>query len=171
MPNELVARTLALSTVITRTTRSSRGQAIAEFALVLPLVFGIVGAGIDFSRAFAASMALSSATRNAAEAAAYEALDDGQAEAIALAVVCTEAQEVPGFVPGAGGDVASCTNPVISVTYSRSETAPGANIRYPVVSVTVTTSMDFGLAVPWPFIPDQTWNLGTTQSFQILQGR
>lgn len=152
-------------------TRSSRGQAIAEFALVLPLVLGIVGAGIDLSRVFAASMTLTSAARNAAEAAAFDSLDDAAARATARAVACTEAQLLPGFVPGAGGAVETCTNPVVSVTYSRSETAPGANTRYPLVTVTVTTAMDFGLAVPWPFIPDQTWSLGTTQSFQILQGR
>ena len=154
-----------------RGTRSTRGQAIAEFALVLPLVLGVVGAGIDFSRAFAASMTLTSATRNAAEAAAYESLDLAAAQATARAVACTEAQGMPGFVPGGGGDVETCTNPVVSVTYTRDATAPGANTRYPLVTVTVTTEMDFGLAVPWPFIPNQTWNLGTTQSFQILQGR
>ena len=154
-----------------RRTRSARGQAIAEFALVLPLVLGIVGAGIDFSRVFAASMTLTSATRNAAEAAAYESGDFAAAQATAQAVACIEAQHLPGFTPGGGGDVETCTNPVVSATYSRDATAPGANTRYPLVSVTVTTEMDFGLAVPWPFIPNQTWNLGTTQSFQILQGR
>jgi Flp pilus assembly protein TadG len=162
---------MALSNLIRRTTRSSRGQAIAEFALVLPLTLGIVGAGIDFSRAFAASMTLTSATRNAAEAAAYESADLAAAQANARAVACTEAQQLPGFTPGSGGDIETCTNPVLTVTYSRDATAPGANTRYPLVTVTVTTDMDFGLAVPWPFIPNQTWNLGTTQSFQILQGR
>lgn len=162
---------MALPSLLHSKTRSSRGQAIAEFALVLPLVLGIVGAGIDFSRAFAASMTLASATRNAAEAAAYAALDLADAQATATAVACTEAQGLPGFVPGSGGDIETCTNPVLTVSYSRDTTAPGANTRYPVVTVTVTTEMDFGLAVPWPFIPNQTWNLGNTQSFQILQGR
>ena len=162
---------MAFSNLTFCETRSSRGQAIAEFALVLPLVLGIVGAGIDFSRAFAASMTLTSATRNAAEAAAFEALDLAAAEDIAASVACTEARQIPGFVPGTDGDVETCTNPVVSVTYSRDATAPGANTRYPLVTVTVTTEMDFGLAVPWPFIPHQTWNMGTTQSFQILQGR
>lgn len=162
---------MALTDLITRMTRVSRGQAIAEFALVLPLVLGIVGAGIDFSRAYAASMTLTSATRNAAEAAAYESSDLAAAQATARAVACTEAQGLAGFAPGSGGDVETCTNPVLSVTYNRSESAPGANSRYPLVTVTVTTEMDFGLAVPWPFIPNQTWDLGTTQSFQILQGR
>lgn len=151
--------------------RISRGQAIAEFALVLPLVLGIVGAGIDFSRGFAASMTLSSATRNAAEAAAYEALNASQAETIARAAACTEAQGLPGFVAGAGGNVATCTNPIVTVAYVRDAAAPGANTRYPLVTVTVTTEMDFGLAVPWPFLPNNTWTLGSTQEFGILQGR
>jgi Flp pilus assembly protein TadG len=162
---------MALLSFIKRTTRSSRGQAIAEFALVLPLTLGIVGAGIDFSRAFAASMTLNAATRNAAEAAAYQAVDLTAAQSTARAVACTEAQQLTGFAPGGGGDVETCTNPVLSVTYTRDTTAPGANTRYPLVTVMVTTQMDFGLVVPWPFIPNQTWNLGTTQSFQILQGR
>ena len=162
---------MALPILLNRLSRGPRGQAIAEFALVLPLVLGIVGAGIDFSRVFAASMTLTSATRNAAEAAAFESLDLDAAEDMARAVACTEAQHMPGFTPGAGGDVETCTNPTVDVTYGRDATAPGANTRYPLVTVTVTTSMDFGLAVPWPFIPDQTWSLGTTQSFQILQGR
>lgn len=165
------ARMMARSSNATRSTRSSRGQAIAEFALVLPLVLGIVGAGIDFSRVFAGSMTLTSATRNAAEAAAFESLDAGAAETKARAVACAEAQLLPGFVPGSGGEVQTCTNPAVSVTYSSDPAAPGANIRYPLVTVTVTTSMDFRLAVPWPFIPDNTWDLGSTQSFEILQGR
>jgi len=154
-----------------RAHRTARGQAIAEFALILPLVLGIVGAGIDFSRAFAASMTLASAARNAAEAAAFEATTLTEAQTKARAVLCTEAQRLPGFAPGAGDDVATCTNPTVSVTYARDATAPGANTRYPLVTVTVTTSLDFDLAVPWPFVPDNTWTLGSTQSFEILQGR
>ena len=138
---------------------------------MLPLVLGLVGAGIDFSRGFAASMALTSATRNGAEAAAYEALTLTEAQTIARAVACTEAQSLPGFVAGGGGDVETCTNPVVTVAYVRDATAPGANTRYPLVTVTVTTAMDFGLAVPWPLLPDNTWTLGSTQEFAILQGR
>ncbi len=148
-----------------------RGQAIAEFALLLPMILGLVGAGIDFSRGFAASMTLESAARNAAEAAAFDATTLDEARGIARSVLCTEAQQLPGFVPGSGGDVATCTNPTLSVTYVRDETAPGANQRYPLVTVTVAATIDFALAVPWPFIPHNTWTLGSTQSFEILQGR
>ena len=39
------------------------------------------------------------------------------------------------------------------------------------VTVTVTTVMDFQLTVPWPLLPDGVWNIGTTESFSIMQGR
>ena len=151
--------------------RVSRGQALAEFALVLPLVLGLVGAGIDFARVFEGSMTLQTASRNAAEAAAYESTTLAEAQATARVVVCPAAQRLPGFVAGSGGDVATCANPTVAVTYTRSATAPGANSRYPLVTVTVTTSLDFALTVPWPFLPNGTWSLGATQSFEIMQGR
>lgn len=157
-------------TSITRR-RAPRGQAIAEFALILPLLLGMVGAGVDFARAFAGSMTLETAARNGAEAAAFEATTLAEAEAKAREVVCTETQRLPGFQPGAGGDIATCTNPTVTVAYTRDEDAPGANSRYPLVTVTVTTALDFSLIVPWPFLPDGAWTLGTTQTFEILQGR
>jgi Flp pilus assembly protein TadG len=158
-------------TLHSRSRRTSRGQAIAEFALILPLLLGLVGAGIDFARAFAGSITLESATRNAAEAAAYEALNLSEAQGTAREVVCIETQDLPGFVPGGGGDIDSCTNPTVTVTYSRDASAPGANSRYPLVTATVTTTLDFSMVVPWPFLPEGSWTLGTTQTFEILQGR
>jgi hypothetical protein len=83
----------------------------------------------------------------------------------------SESQDLPGFVPGPGGQITTCTSPSVTVTYSRSETAPGANIKYPLVTVAVTTALDFDLLVPWPMLPDGAWGLGTTQSFSIMQGR
>ncbi len=157
----------------TRTRRAPRGQALAEFALILPILLGLVGGGIDFARAFEGSMTLQTAARNAAEAAAFDpaVTTEAQARVKARAVVCTEAQRLPGFAAGSGGDIKTCTNPNVSVTFLSSASAPGANGRYPLVTVTVTTSMDFALTVPWPFLPDGTWTLGTTEKFQILQGR
>jgi Flp pilus assembly protein TadG len=153
------------------TPRVSRGQALAEFALILPLLLGIVGGGIDFARAFEGAMTLQTAARNAAEAAAFSSTNQAQAEAAARAVVCAETQRLPGFQPGPGGDVATCTSPSVSVTYVSSTTAPGANTRYPLVTVTVTTALDFKLTVPWPMLPNGAWTLGTTESFSIMQGR
>ena len=164
---------MAETQTTTRTRRTPRGQALAEFALILPILLGLVGAGIDFARAFEGSMTLQTATRNAAEAAAFDktVTNQAQATARARAVICAETQRLPGFQAGAGGNVATCTNPAVSATWVRSTTAPGANAKYPLVTVTVTASMGFQLTVPWPLLPDGVWNLGTTESFSIMQGR
>ena len=159
------------SNLIRHTRRAPRGQALAEFALILPILLGLVGAGIDFARVFQGSMTLQTAARNAAESAAFSSTTLAQAQATARTVVCTESQDLPGFVPGPGGAVATCISPSVTVSYSRSTTAPGANVKYPLVTATVTTSLDFRLTVPWPMLPNGTWALGTTQSFSIMQGR
>ena len=160
-----------LTKIIRRSHRASRGQALAEFALILPLLLGIVGAGVDFARAFEGSMTLQTAARNAAEAVAYESTTPAEAQAKARTVVCTETQRLPGFQAGAGGAVATCTNPLVTVTYNSDPMAPGANERYPLVTVTVKTSLDFRLTVPWPFLPNGALTLSTTESFSIMQGR
>jgi Flp pilus assembly protein TadG len=162
---------MALLHLLRRLRRGSRGQALAEFALILPLLVGIVGGGIDFARVFEGAMTLQTAARNAAESAAFTAADLAEARATARSVVCTETQDLPGFVPGPGGEITTCTSPTVTVTYTRSTTAPGANLKYPLVTATVTTSLDFALIVPWPLLPDGAWGLGTTQSFSIMQGR
>ena len=154
-----------------RRRRNPRGQAMAEFAIILPILLALVGGGIDFARAFEGAMTLQSAARNAAEAAAYTSLSLSQAETNARAVMCAETQRLAGFVAGSGGNVATCTNPAITVTYATDPTAPGANVRYPLVTVSVTTSLAFDLLVPWPLLPNGAWTLGTTQSFSIMQGR
>lgn len=153
--------------------RARRGQALAEFALILPILLALVGAGVDFARGYAAQMTLQTAARNAAEAAAYDTTVTTAALATtkARAVVCTEAQRLPGFIAGAGGNVATCTQPAVSVTWTSSTTAPGANERYPLVTVTVTASLAFDTTIPWPLLPNGAWTLGTTESFSIMQGR
>jgi hypothetical protein len=54
--------------------RSSAGQSLAEFALVVPILLIVFVAIADFGRIFAASIDVEAATRNAAEATANEYL-------------------------------------------------------------------------------------------------
>ena len=154
--------------------RARRGQALAEFALILPILLALVGAGVDFARGYAAQMTLQTATRNAAEAAAYDitVTTPAQATTRARAVVCTEAQRLPGFVAGPGGDIATCTQPTVTATWTRdTSSASGANDRYPLVTVSVATSLDFDTTIPWPLLPNGSWTLGAAESFSIMQGR
>ncbi|HET7685562.1 MAG TPA: TadE/TadG family type IV pilus assembly protein [Candidatus Limnocylindria bacterium] len=151
---------------------SSPGQALAEFALLLPLLMALTGAAIDFARVYQASITLQTATRNAAEYTATRTADRVTAESEAQRIVCTEAQTIPGFVAGPGGSVASCTSPTLTVSaFSVSATAPGASATYPVGSSTVAAELDFRTVIPWPWLPDSVWTIRATQSYSIIQGR
>lgn len=159
----------------------SRGQSLAEFAVVLPVLAALVGAAVDLSRMYEQRVKLEAATRDAAE---YVASDKtvttiDQARTRAKAVVCTQF-----------GLAATCTSPSVTVTaYSRSTTDPGT-AEFPQVSVTVSSSLGFSTLFPWPFI-SSNWkqpyanggdtsggpakpvaaSLTATKTFTLLQGR
>ena len=63
-------RPRVLASSHTRRPRSARGQSIAEFALVFPILFFLLVAIVDFTRVFAAGIVLEAAARDAAEIAA-----------------------------------------------------------------------------------------------------
>jgi hypothetical protein len=106
----------------------SRGQALVEFGLVLPLLMVFFLGVADFGRVFADGIALEAAARNSAEAAAQEYLqfcakyaggdcsllvqgDYDDLHALALDVGCRESERLSN-VQEAGG---VCTNPLIAV--------------------------------------------------------
>ena len=153
------------------TRHRSRGQSLVELSLLMPILAAILGGAIDFGRVYQASITLQSATRNAAEAAATDATTQAEAEVIARAVLCSETQDLPGFVPGGGGDIANCTVPAMTVTFTSSESAPGAVANYPVATATVAASLEFDMLVAWPLLPSGGWTLTPSQSFSIVQNR
>jgi Flp pilus assembly protein TadG len=152
--------------------RSRRGQALVEFAILLPMLAALAGGAIDFARVYQASMALQSATRNAAESAATTTATSGAAQVEAQRVVCVETQRLPGFVPGGGDSIPTCTAPDVAVTaFTYSTSGTGFSPSYPLVSTTVRSELDFSLLVPWPLIEGGTWTLSTEQSFSVVQNR
>lgn len=99
--------------------RRSRGQSLAEFALVVPILIVLFIGIADFGRVFVAGVALEAATRDAAEAAAnqYVAAPPGPLDSPAptdnapyydalhtysAAVVCAEMRDLPStnYDPG-----------------------------------------------------------------------
>lgn len=152
--------------------RSRRGQAFAEFALILPILIALTGGAMDFARIYQASITLQTATRNAAEYAATVASSQSQAQTDARRVVCTETRNIPGFTPGSGGSVPNCTDPSVTVTaFSVSATAPGANASYPLAIATVRSQIGFRTVIPWPWLPDASWAIGSTQTYSVIQNR
>lgn len=143
-----------------------------ELAVVLPLLTAFLGGAIDLARVYQGWLTLQSATRNAAEYVATNDPDATSAQTDARRIVCTEAQKVPGFTPGPGSDVATCTAPTVTVlSYTRSATAPGASSRYPIATVTVRSTLGFQMLFHWPMLPDGGWTLTATESYAVVQGR
>jgi Flp pilus assembly protein TadG len=113
--------------------RDEAGQAIVEFAIILPiLVFGLLGAA-DFTRAFAAQLAVQNAARAGAEA---DALGAASTDSQVVGYVRAELARVPGMDPG------DATINIARMT-SDGKKFVGVSVRY-----------TFQTTVPWPFIPN-----------------
>ena len=57
------------------------------------------------------------------------------------------------------------------MTWSSSTASPGS-AKYPLVTVSVSTSLPFRTLFPYPlFTQGGAWNLGSNQSYSILPGR
>jgi hypothetical protein len=112
---------------------ASRGQALVEFGLVLPLLMILLLGVADFGRVFQAGIAEEAAVRDAAEAAAEQynqylqcgsgnpdptcsgLTDSTRYDALhaeALRVACKEAERMPGRVVDGSGN---CTMPFTAV--------------------------------------------------------
>lgn len=150
--------------VAARTRSRSRGQSLVEFALVLPILFTLFGATIDFARVYEAKVKLESATRDAAEYAATDVTATTQALALtrAKSVICTQF-----------GQPATCTSPSVTiVSFSSSTTAPGATTQFPLVKVNVAASFTFQTILPYPLLTtDGSTPLSAAAEYAILRGR
>lgn len=89
-------------------TPSRRGQALVEFALVLPMLLVLLLGIVDFGRVFQAGIAVEAAARNAAEVGALERLRHGgppdltadptyyaDLHAVIAATACEEMEVIP----------------------------------------------------------------------------
>ena len=142
---------------------------MVEFALILPVLMLFLGASVDFARVFQTWIALESATRDAAEAAATTAVTSSEAATIAQSTVCTQASGLPGYVANGSG----CSQPAVAIaSFTRSTTAPGATSRNPITTVTVTSSMPFRALFGYPLLTQNgAWTVSASATYAIVQGR
>ena len=131
--------------------RQGRGQSVAEFALLLPVMLAFLGLTIDFARVFQTWITLESATRDAAEYAATTGTDSTDALTKAKKTICLQAQNIPGFQRSAlasPNDVQQCLKP------------------------TVTASVPFTPLFAYPFLTQNgTMTVSTAATFSVAQGR
>ena len=160
-----------------RRARRSRGQSIAEFALLLPVMLAFLGLTIDFARVFQAWITLESATRDAAEYAATNGTDTGDALTKAKQTICLQAQNIPGFrrsTLASPNDVNQCLAPTVTVVSWSSSTsgADGASPTYPVVTTTIRATVPFNPLFAYPFVTQNgTWTITSQATFSIAQHR
>ncbi|MEO7117700.1 MAG: TadE family protein [Candidatus Limnocylindrales bacterium] len=142
--------------------RRQAGQSVVEFALVLPVLLGLFGAALDYSRFNAVRTNVESAARSAAEYVATNSTSSAQAAIDARRVACAEF-----------GMVANCTDPAVSlVSYSTSSSAPGATAGHPLVTAVVQVTRPFQTLFPYPLLTSGgTISLQSSGTYAILQAR
>lgn len=157
--------------------RAGRGQSVAEFAILLPVLLAFLGMTIDFARVFQAWITLESATRDAAEYAASQGTSTTDALTKAQRTVCLQAQNIPGFQRSglaSPNDVHQCASPTVSVvSFARStDPAVGASTQYPIGSVTIRSTVPFSPIFAYPFLTNNgTWTITSQATFSVSQGR
>ena len=138
-----------------------RGQAVAELAVILPLLLTIVAGGLDFGRAFERQVKLEQAVRQASATVSTISPSQSAAGSTARQIICVQL-----------GFPATCTNVTVQVAFSLSSSALGATATNPLATTTVTTTLGWQTLVPWPFITgDGTIDLRAASTYSVLQGR
>jgi Flp pilus assembly protein TadG len=160
----------------TRRNSKSKGQSLAEFALILPVFLTMFGATLDFARLYQAWITLQAATRVATEYVAANDATISAAQTDARRFICTQTQGVPGFqrsTQSPPNDVNQCLQPTTTVTaFSRSVSDPGASGANPIGAATVNATIPFRMFFNYPFLTDNgTWTISVTESYRIIQGR
>ena len=151
---------------------SKRGQALVEMALILPFLLAFAGGATDLARAYSAWNTLQGATRNAAEYVATNSATVGAATNDARRIVCEESQDLPGFTPGAGGVIDTCTSPATFVaSYTVSTTQTGATAANPIGTAHIRVTMHFSTLLPYPFLPQGTWTMTANSTYAVIRGR
>jgi Flp pilus assembly protein TadG len=139
-----------------RSISDRRGQSVAEFALILPVMLLIAVAVGDFGRIYASIIALESATREAADFGAFQESNwaNSTASDATLAEMrrraCTAASSMPGYA--GAPDNTSCTNPVFDIQPPSELTADYGEGQVPIVVVRGTFT--FTMAVSFPPLPE-----------------
>jgi Flp pilus assembly protein TadG len=142
-----------------------------EMAIILPFLLAFVGGATDLARAYQASVTLESAVRNAAEQVATSSTDAADAAVDAQRLVCTESQGIPGFTPGSGGSIETCTAPAVTVVSFSVSTASPGTFYNPAGSAQVRATLTFETLFPYPFLPEGGWTLSAESSYSVLRGR
>jgi Flp pilus assembly protein TadG len=152
--------------------RTTRGQAVVEFAIIVPVLLALVGATADFARVYSSWISVHSAARAAAEYLATNPDKDvtsANAGTIGAALINDEVAGVGTF---SSVTTLTCTSPQVQVTYSSNATATGASSKYPLGRAVVAACAPFNTLFNYPFITQNgAWVVAATATYEVLQNR
>lgn len=171
--------------------RHSRGQALTEFAIIVPVLLTMVGVALDVSRVYITWVNLEAATRDAAQYVAqdpgytttggyYDATDTAH---YCAAYPCTtvpsaDAKTVVDKEVGRSFEKSAsqttCSEPTVWAVLSSPSTdaSTGGSTSYPMASVTVTACVPFHTLFSYPFFTQGgDWIVRTSATYKVLVGR
>lgn len=172
--------------------RRARGQSLAEFALIAPVMLGLLGIGVDFARLFFAWVDLESATRDAAQYVASDPAllsngggyyDSTDTTNYCSAYPCTsapstDAKTVVDAATGKSFTKASsqtdCSTPKVWASLSSPDPAlaKGGSSKNPVAKVQITACFPFRTFISYPVITTNgTWIVRTDRTMSTIVGR
>ena len=158
-----------------------RGQSLVEFAIVLPVLFALVGVVIDASRVYLAWSSLESATRDAAQYLATSDKDPYSADytwpgsdADAKADYILEATTGETFATSpTNGTLTDCTAAQVTTVYSTDASwQGGGSAANPLSTAKVMSCFPFQTLFAYPFLTtDGAWVLTSEREMTIIVGR
>lgn len=171
--------------------RRSRGQALTEFAIIVPVLLTMVGVALDVSRVYITWVNLEAATRDAAQ---YVAADPGYTtsggyyDATDIANYCaaypcttvpssdakTVVDKEVGRTFSMSSTQSTCSTPTVWAVLSSPSTdsSTGGSEAYPMASVTITACVPFRTLFSYPFFTQSgNWIVRTTATYKVLVGR
>jgi Flp pilus assembly protein TadG len=170
----------------------ARGQSLAEFALIAPVMLGLLGVSVDFARLFFAWVDLEAATRDAAQYVASDPAflqngsgyyDPNDSTNYCAAYPCTAAPSTDAktVVDAATGksftkssSQTDCTTAKVWAILATPDTstANGGTTANPVASVHVTACFPFRTFVSYPIITTNgTWIVRADRTMTTIVGR
>lgn len=173
-------------------TRFSRGQSLAEFALILPVMLALLGMGVDFARLFFQWIDLEAATRDAAQYVATDPAytntgggyyDSTDATNYCSAYPCSSAPttDAKTVLDAATGKTftktssqSDCsTGPKVWASLASPDTAiaNGGTNANPVAKAQVTACLPFRMFVSWPWLSNGTFVVRTDRTVSTIVGR
>jgi Flp pilus assembly protein TadG len=170
--------------------RGSRGQSLAEFALVLPVMLALLGMGVDFARLFFAWIDLEAATRDAAQYVASDPaygktggyFDSSDTTNYCSTYPCSSApsSDAKTVLDAATGKTftksssqTDCSTPKVWALLASPDTtsASGGNTKNPVSSAHITACFPFRMFVSYPWLKNSSWIVRTDRTVTTIVGR